>query len=184
MAATEGNSAAILTRGLRKGGQWMARTTRGKTVTIGPSKPGQKPLRFKRGGLHRSLGVPQGQKIPASKVEAAAEGRYGKTAAKQARFYQNVLKKGQRTAARQRRKEIRAQRGFAGVVRKPTRFLVGERGPELVDVMPLPPRRFPPAPTPPRPITDSQRSFLLNASADALLGRVRRRREDIGRLRD
>lgn len=40
------------------------------------SKPGAK------GGLHRSLGVPEGEKIPASKVAAAAKkkGKVGKEA--------------------------------------------------------------------------------------------------------
>jgi hypothetical protein len=35
-----------------------------------------------KGGLHRSLGVPEGQKIPAGKIEAAAKrgGRVGKQA--------------------------------------------------------------------------------------------------------
>lgn len=35
-----------------------------------------------KGGLHRSLGVPQGQKIPKAKIEAAAKrgGKVGKQA--------------------------------------------------------------------------------------------------------
>jgi hypothetical protein len=35
-----------------------------------------------KGGLHRSLGIPEGQKIPSSKIEAAAKkpGRVGKQA--------------------------------------------------------------------------------------------------------
>ena len=35
-----------------------------------------------KGGLHRSLGVPEGQKIPASKIAAAAQkgGKVGKLA--------------------------------------------------------------------------------------------------------
>jgi hypothetical protein len=35
-----------------------------------------------KGGLHRSLGVPEGQKIPSSKIEAAAKqkGKVGKQA--------------------------------------------------------------------------------------------------------
>ena len=54
------------------------------------------PLRFKRGGLHRSTGTPRGQKIPASKHRAAARGTYGKKAQRQERFYENVLRKGRR----------------------------------------------------------------------------------------
>lgn len=37
-----------------------------------------------RGGLHRSTGTPMGQKIPAKKIEEAADGAFGKKAVKQA----------------------------------------------------------------------------------------------------
>lgn len=75
----------------------MAKTPKpGQTVTI--KKAGKKSLTFKKGGLHSSLGVPQGEKIPEGKVRAAAAGRYGPEAKKQALFYLNALKKGQRTA--------------------------------------------------------------------------------------
>ena len=50
---------------------------KGKT-TISGGKKGQKPVTFQKGGLHRSLGVPQGQKIPASKMAAAKAGSYGR----------------------------------------------------------------------------------------------------------
>lgn len=63
-----------------------------KKETIKPQKKGQKPISFKKGGLHESLGVPQGQKIPASKKAAAAKGEYGPKAKKQAQFAKNVLK--------------------------------------------------------------------------------------------
>lgn len=43
-----------------------------------------------KGGLHRSLGVPAGQKIPASKVAAAA--RKGGKIGKQARLAQTLGK--------------------------------------------------------------------------------------------
>ena len=36
------------------------------------------------GGLHRSLGIPEGQKIPASKMKGALAGDYGPKAKKQA----------------------------------------------------------------------------------------------------
>lgn len=60
-----------------------------KTVTI--SKVGKKPITFKKGGLHSSLGVPQGKKIPAGKMAAAASGKDGAKAKKQALFAKNVL---------------------------------------------------------------------------------------------
>lgn len=45
-----------------------------------------------KGGLHRSLGVPEGQKIPKSKIAKAA-GRGGKVG-KQARLAQTLSKMG------------------------------------------------------------------------------------------
>lgn len=41
-------------------------------------------IKFRPGGLHRSLGVPQGQPIPPAKVAAAAAGDDGPKAQKQA----------------------------------------------------------------------------------------------------
>ena len=73
-------------------------TARKKTQTIKSS--GKKPITFEKGGLHRSLGVPQGEKIPAKKVAAAARGAYGPKAQKQAQFAQSVLKAGRKTAAK------------------------------------------------------------------------------------
>ncbi|HVH52916.1 MAG TPA: hypothetical protein VNA32_02145 [Actinomycetota bacterium] len=68
-----------------------------KTVTIS-GKKGQKPVTFAKGSLHRSLGVPQGQKIPASKMAAAKRGEYGPKAKKQANFATGMLAAGRRTA--------------------------------------------------------------------------------------
>lgn len=59
---------------------------------------GKKPISFEKGGLHRALGVPQGQKIPASKLQAALHGQYGPKAKKEAEFDVNVLAKGRKTA--------------------------------------------------------------------------------------
>lgn len=59
---------------------------------------GQSPIKFRKGGLHESLGVPQGEKIPAEKMQAALAGKYGPKAQKQARFAQSVLKTGRATA--------------------------------------------------------------------------------------
>jgi hypothetical protein len=71
------------------------------TVTI--RKKGKRPITFKEGGLHRTVGVPMGEKIPASKVAAAAAGRYGRKGVKQAALAKGALAKGRRTAARRRR---------------------------------------------------------------------------------
>lgn len=57
-----------------------------------PAKKGQKPITFQKGGLHRSVGVPEGQKIPASKVAAAARGDYGPKAKKQAGLAKGLKK--------------------------------------------------------------------------------------------
>jgi len=63
----------------------------GTKVTL-KAKPGQKKITFTKGGLHSSLGVPQGKKIPAAKKAAALAGKYGKKAKAQANFAKNVLK--------------------------------------------------------------------------------------------
>jgi hypothetical protein len=52
---------------------------------------GKKPIHFKEGGLHASLGIAQKQKIPSSKFQAALHGNYGPKAKKQAQFKENVL---------------------------------------------------------------------------------------------
>lgn len=39
---------------------------------------------LKKGGLHKSLGVPESKKIPAGKMSAALKGEYGPKAQKQA----------------------------------------------------------------------------------------------------
>ncbi len=64
--------------------------------------PGKKPITFAKGGLHQSLGVPQGQPIPAAKMASALAGKEGPTTQKQAQFAKNVLGAGQKTAARNR----------------------------------------------------------------------------------
>ena len=67
-------------------------------------KAGQKPISFQPGGLHKSLGVPAGQPIPAAKMASALGGNEGPKAAAQARFAKNVLGAGRKTAARNRSK--------------------------------------------------------------------------------
>lgn len=62
-----------------------------KKVTIKGSG-GQKPITFKKGGLHESTHTPMKDKIPAAKVQKALHGGYGDKAKKQAMFYKNVLK--------------------------------------------------------------------------------------------
>lgn len=59
--------------------------------TLKPTKKGQKPITFKEGGLHASTGTPAGKKIPAGKMAAAASGKLGPKAKKQAMFAKNVL---------------------------------------------------------------------------------------------
>jgi hypothetical protein len=53
--------------------------------------PGKKPIAFKPGGLHQSLGVPQGKPIPPAKMRAALAGKNGTKARQQAQFARNVL---------------------------------------------------------------------------------------------
>lgn len=50
----------------------------------------------KPGALHKDLGVPKGEKIPASKLEKAASGSMGPKVAQRARFAENVKGLGKR----------------------------------------------------------------------------------------
>ncbi|MEM4359683.1 MAG: hypothetical protein QXT45_04085 [Candidatus Bilamarchaeaceae archaeon] len=64
-------------------------------------KKGRKPLRFKQGALHRQLGVPEGQPIPRSKIQAALRGDYGPLAKKRAVFaFKGALAAGRKRARR------------------------------------------------------------------------------------
>ena len=67
------------------------------------SAAGKKPIEFKPGGLHQSLGVPADKPIPPGKMAAAAKGEYGPKAQKQANFAKNVLAQGRKTAAKNRK---------------------------------------------------------------------------------
>jgi len=69
-----------------------------KIQTIG-GQPGKPRISFRKGALHTQLGVPQGQKIPDEKMQAARAGKYGPMAKKRAAFAQGLLKAGRRTAA-------------------------------------------------------------------------------------
>lgn len=50
-------------------------TTKNGKVTISSKATGKKIVSFKEGGLHKSLGVPEGQKIPAAKMAAAKKSK-------------------------------------------------------------------------------------------------------------
>lgn len=78
--------------GHRRGGFVRGYRT-GGTVTIEPTKKGQRPLKFQAGGLHASTGTKPGQKISAAKHAAARSGKLGKRAKAQEIFYENVLSK-------------------------------------------------------------------------------------------
>jgi hypothetical protein len=67
-----------------------------KKATVKPTKKGQKPIKFQKGGLHASTGTPAGKKIPPGKRKKALAGGYGPKAKKQALFAQNVLTGGRR----------------------------------------------------------------------------------------
>lgn len=60
-------------------------------TTLQPTKKGQKKITFNKGGLHKTLGIPQGQKIPATKMAGALAGNFGPKAKKEAQFAKNVL---------------------------------------------------------------------------------------------
>lgn len=60
-------------------------------ATVVIRSKGKSPLKFSKGGLHRTTGTPAGQKIPASKIRAARSGKFGPKGKKQAAFMRNVL---------------------------------------------------------------------------------------------
>jgi hypothetical protein len=72
----------------------------GKTTIKGGK--GKAPVSFQKGGLHKSLGVPQGQTIPAEKMAAAKAGDYGPVAQAQANLATGMLAKGRQTVAKNR----------------------------------------------------------------------------------
>lgn len=73
----------------------------GKTTI---KSPGKKPVSFAKGGLHKSTGTPAGEKIPAAKMAAAAAGKLGPKAKKQAVMAKGMLAAGRKTAASNRKK--------------------------------------------------------------------------------
>ena len=74
-----------------------------KTVTM--RAKGKKPISFKKGALHRALGVPEGKKIPPGKKRAALQGKYGAKAKKQANFgFKGALAAGRKTVANKAKK--------------------------------------------------------------------------------
>jgi len=66
-------------------------TAKKKTVKISTGK-GSPAIKFKKGGLHESTHTPKGEKIPASKLKAAAAGKYGPKARKQAALAKGLKK--------------------------------------------------------------------------------------------
>jgi hypothetical protein len=71
-------------------GKVMKTPKAGQKVTL-KAKAGQKKVTYTKGGLHKSLGVAQGKKIPAGKMKSALAGKYGAKAKKEAMFKKNVL---------------------------------------------------------------------------------------------
>lgn len=82
------------------------KTTR---VTMKPRKRGQKKVTFEEGGLHKSLGVPMGMKIPESKMQEAMRGEHGMKAKRQAMMAEHMLAKGRKTSAKRRKKRNNAR---------------------------------------------------------------------------
>lgn len=75
------------------------------STTLIKGGAGEKPVKIQKGGLHKSLGVPEGQNIPAAKMAAAKAGKFGPLAAKQANLATGMLAAGRKTAARNRGKK-------------------------------------------------------------------------------
>jgi hypothetical protein len=62
-----------------------------KIKVLKKASPDQKTIKFKEGGLHKSLNIPEGEKIPEEKIQAALSGSFGPKAKAQALFMKNVL---------------------------------------------------------------------------------------------
>ena len=75
---------------------------KGKKTTI-KGAAGKAPVTFQKGGLHKSLGVPADQTIPAAKMAAAKAGDYGPKAKAQAVLATGMLAAGRKTAAKNRK---------------------------------------------------------------------------------
>ena len=74
-----------------------------RTVTI--KKKGKKAITFRKGALHRALGVPEDKPIPPGKRADALAGKYGKKVKKMAVFgFRGALAAGRKTAAKRKRK--------------------------------------------------------------------------------
>ncbi len=72
---------------------------------------GKKPVKFQKGGLHRTTNTPMGKPIPPGKVRAAAAGAYGPKGKKQAVMAQGMLARGRKTAAANKR-SAKARKGY------------------------------------------------------------------------
>jgi hypothetical protein len=86
----------------RQGADMARGGSKAKRTTIRAAD--RKPVSFKPGGLHASLDVPAGQKIPAAKMAAAKAGKFGTKAKQQANLATGMLAAGRRTAAKNRAK--------------------------------------------------------------------------------
>jgi hypothetical protein len=67
--------------------------------------PGKPPISFKKGGLHKSLGVPEGKPVPPGKMRDALAGKNGPKAKAQAQFARNVLTGPKKTPSKTTRKK-------------------------------------------------------------------------------
>jgi len=74
----------------------------GKKTTTIKGAAGKPPVTFEKGGLHKSVGVPEGEPIPAAKMAAAKRGDLGPKAREQANLAAGMLAAGRKTATKNR----------------------------------------------------------------------------------
>lgn len=73
-----------------------------KTFTL--KKPGKKPATFRKGALHRILGVPEDKPIPPGKKKDALAGKYGPKAKQMAvNAFKGILKTGRETSKKRKK---------------------------------------------------------------------------------
>ena len=76
-----------------------------RKVKVVIRKKGKKPLSFRKGGLHRALGVPAASPIPAGKKADALAGKFGAKVKKMAVFaFRGALAAGRKTASKRRKR--------------------------------------------------------------------------------
>lgn len=84
-------------------GEKIVAVKKKKKRTFTLKKKGKKPVTFRKGALHRALGVPEDKPIPPGKKADALAGKYGPEVKKMAvNAFRGILAAGRKTAAKKK----------------------------------------------------------------------------------